>query len=1029
MCNRASSGEPDRATPPTEQHPRRRHSTVSCRTAQTRGRRLFLASLALLTAAACPSSPTSHTVSGAVSGAIVDGVTITLSGPNGTKNTTTSNGGQYAFVNLQNGNYTLTPSKDGYKFTPPSMSVVLSDADANNRNFTSTLSVLYTISGTVYGDVTYGVTIALSGASNGTTTTSTGGSYTFTNLSNGVYTLTPSANGFRFLPESRTLTLSGANAVDNDFASGNPPTYGLTVAKSGSGTVTAKGLDCGSSCFVEVFSGTKVSLTATAASGFSFSSWSGCDVSSGPNCTITVTADRIVTANFVPNYTLTVAKSGSGSGTVSGTGLDCGSSCSVSVPSGTLVNLTAVAALYSNFSGWSGCDAFSGPSCTVTITSAKTVTADFAALHLTVLAGVVSGLGSNDGTAALARFDYPQGAAVDGGGNIYLADSDNNTIRKVTPAGVVTTLAGSAGVRGSSDGTGSAAHFNYPRGVAVDSSGNVYVADTNNNTIRKVTAAGVVTTLAGSAGLQGNSDGLGAEARFFQPNGVAVDLSGNVYVTDTVNSTIRKVTAAGAVITLAGSAQVTGSADGTGTAALFDFPEALTVDGSGDVYVADTGNSTIRKVTPAGIVTTIAGTAGVYGSADGTGLTARFGGPAGIAVDNAGSLYVADTGNSTIRKMTAGIVTTIAGTPGANGSADGTAAAARFFAPSGVAVDSSRNLYVADTGNFTIRKVTPAGVVTTLAGTASLQGSSDGTGAAARFNYPRGVAVDGSRNIYVADTGNSTIRKVTPAGVVTTLAGTPGVYGSANGTGPAAQFRGPAGVAVDNAGNVYVADTFNHTIRKVTAAAVVTTLAGTAQSPGTTDGTGSAARFDSPEGVAVDGAGNIYVADTNNHTIRKVTSGGIVTTIAGVPGVSGSPEELYYPRGVAVDSGGTVYVADSGNHTIRKVPPTGGIITLAGEAGVSGSRDDTGAAARFNAPRGVAVDSSGNVYVADTGNNTIRKVTPGGGVTTPVGVPGPVVGNLPGLLPAELVAPQGIAVDAAGNLSIALSDAVLEVKP
>jgi secreted PhoX family phosphatase len=286
-------------------------------------------------------------------------------------------------------------------------------------------------------------------------------------------------------------------------------------------------------------------------------------------------------------------------------------------------------------------------------------------------------------------------------------------------------------------------------------------------------------------------------------------------------------------------------------------------------------------VTPAGVVTTLAGLAGSSGSADGTGSAARFNAPVGVAVDSAGNVYVADDNNSTIRKVTpAGVVTTLAGLAGSFGSADGTGSAARFQFPHGVAVDSADNVYVADGENNTIRKVTPAGVVTTLAGLAGSSGSADGTGSAARFAFPDGVAVDSATNVYVTDTDNQTIRKVTPAGMVTTLAGNASITnqygsvvgGSADGTGSAARFNGPDGVAVDSAGNLYVADQNNNTIRKVTPVGtnwVVRTLAGVAGPYGSADGTGSAARFSNPFGVAVDGAGNLYVADSSNNTIRK----------------------------------------------------------------------------------------------------------------------------------------------------------------
>ncbi len=267
----------------------------------------------------------------------------------------------------------------------------------------------------------------------------------------------------------------------------------------------------------------------------------------------------------------------------------------------------------------------------------------------TTLAGQAS-IGSADGTGSAARFYYPAGVATDSSGNVYVADRSNSTIRKITPAGVVTTLAGLAGYQGSADGTGSAARFYYPFGVATDSSGNVYVADGGNDTIRKITPAGVVTTLAGLAGITGSADGTGSAARFYNPAAVATDSSGNVYVADTVNYTIRKITPAGVVTTLAGLAGSYGSADGTGSAARFYYPFGVATDSSGNVYVADTDNHTIREITPAGVVTTLAGLAGSYGSADGAGSAARFHYPYGGATDSSGNVYVADSGNNTIRK-------------------------------------------------------------------------------------------------------------------------------------------------------------------------------------------------------------------------------------------------------------------------------------------------------------------------------------------------------------------------------------------
>jgi type II secretory pathway pseudopilin PulG/sugar lactone lactonase YvrE len=317
------------------------------------------------------------------------------------------------------------------------------------------------------------------------------------------------------------------------------------------------------------------------------------------------------------------------------------------------------------------------------------------------------------------------------------------------------------------------------------------------------------------------------------------------------------------VSTLAGSGTA-GFTDGTGAAAQFDTPAGVAVDASGTVYLADAFNHRIRKISPAGVVSTLAGS-GTPGSSDSTGTAAQFNTPLGVAVDSYGTVYVADSYNNLIRKITpAGVVSTLAGSTA--GSSDGTGAAAQFYYPAGIAVDSSGTVYVADIYNNLIRKITPAGVVSTLAG--STRGFADGTGAAAQFNDPGSVAVDSSGTVYVTDSGNNLIRKISPAGVVSTLAGS-GTPGSSDGTGAAAQFNYPFGVAVDTSGTVYVADAYNHRIRKITPAGVVSTLAGS--TAGFADGTGAAAQFTAPTCVAVGSSGTVYVTDTYNHRIRKIT--------------------------------------------------------------------------------------------------------------------------------------------------------------
>ena len=327
---------------------------------------------------------------------------------------------------------------------------------------------------------------------------------------------------------------------------------------------------------------------------------------------------------------------------------------------------------------------------------------------------------------------------------------------------------------------------------------------------------------------------------------------------------------------------------------------------------SSTGSSSKPKTA---VVTTFAGS-GTAGDADGAGTAAQFDHPYGVAVDASGKLYVGDENNAVIREITsAGAVTTLAGS--SDGYADGTGPAAKFFGPDGVVLDATGNLYVADYTNNRIRKVSPDGVVTTLAG--GTQGYADGAGTAAQFFGPAGIAIDGSGNLYVADTYNQRIRKITPAGVVSTLAGSgttgPGNGGYTDGAALSAQFSGPQGVAVDASGNVYVADNGNNVIREISKGAV-STVAGSGDD-GEQDGTGSAAEFAAPVGIAVDASGILYVTDRLG-TVRKITVANVVTTIAGASG-SATAGVFQWPAGIAIDASGNLFVADYGADVIFKI--------------------------------------------------------------------------------------------------------------
>jgi sugar lactone lactonase YvrE len=327
-------------------------------------------------------------------------------------------------------------------------------------------------------------------------------------------------------------------------------------------------------------------------------------------------------------------------------------------------------------------------------------------------------LGAAGSPPVLAQFPSPSCITVDASGNLYVGDSSLNTIQMVSPTGAVSLVAGSAGSGGSTDGTGTGALFSQPGGIVINNSGTLYVADTGNSTIRKIAPGGIVTTFAGSAANKSYQDGTGTSAWFHSPVGISLDALGNLFVADSKNDVIRKISAAGTVTTFSGTAGSVGSTD---SPPRFSSPFGLAVNFSTSyVYVGDSNNNTIRKITAVGVVSTLAGIALTTGSTDGTGGSALFNLPEGEATDTAGNVYIADTASSTIRKMTpSGTVTTIAGQPGVQGLTDGTGTGALFNQPEALTVDTAGNIYVADTGNGVIRKITPIGIVTTITTSAS----------------------------------------------------------------------------------------------------------------------------------------------------------------------------------------------------------------------------------------------------------------------------------------------------------------------
>jgi len=607
-----------------------------------------------------------------------------------------------------------------------------------------------------------------------------------------------------------------------------------------------------------------------------------------------------------------------------------------------------------------------------------------------------AGFSGDGGLAVNAQLNTPQGIAVDSAGNIYIADSANNRVRIVS-GGIINTFAGNGsfsqgGGPGQNNDGGPATNalLHIPMGVAVDKSGNVYIADTANNSIREVTTDGIINTITGDTYPGYNGDaGNAAGGEVNHPSDVAVDSSGNIYISDTNNARIRQITTAGIINTFAGSGSIGWAGDGaaaTSTTVYLTAPIGITLDSSGNLYIVENGDSRIRKVDTKGIISTIAGNGTAGFSGDGSpAVKAEMNFPTGIAVDSSGSLYIADFQNLRVRKIdSSGNIATVAGNGVLSFSGDGSPAlSAQMNTPQGVTVDTAGNLYIADTNNNVVRKVAKNGIIATIAGNGTAGSNGDGSAAtSAQLNGPMGLALDAAGNLYIADSQNARIRKVSSSGAISTVAGngTPG-YGGDGAAATSAQLNFPTGVTVDSAGNLFIADFSNNRIRMVSPGGAIATVAGSGASGYSGDGgTAVNARLFTPQGVAVDSSRNLYVADTGNYVVRLVSTGGLISTIAGngSAGYSGdggpaASAQLASPNAISIDSVGNIYVAD-GNTRVREiVSQTGIIATIAGN-GTQGYSGDGGLAvnAQLNTPMAAATDSAGNLYIADAANNAVR---------------------------------------------------------
>ena len=646
-----------------------------------------------------------------------------------------------------------------------------------------------------------------------------------------------------------------------------------------------------------------------------------------------------------------------------------------------------------------------------------------------------SSLNGDGGPATAAQIGAIQGIALDGAGNLYLSDTDHNSVRKVDSKGIITTVAGTGTAGFGGDGAAAtSALLNLPYGLAADSSGALYVADLGNNRVRRIGPDGVISTVAGTgtAGSAGDG-GPATDAQLMAPRNLVVDASGNLYISEFEGHRVRKVSN-GQIVTVAGTGVAGFRGDGgTAVAAQLDFPAGLALDQTGDLYIADSENQRIRKVLPNGIISTALGgspsialytplgvavdasgdilvgdasytvraytPAGKWSIVAGTGAPgyAGDGGPAvgalltsvrDLAAAAGGRLYIAD--GVRVRCVDdSGTISTLAGDGYLHAVGDGgSALAALLSQPSAVALDFAGDLYIADPGTQRVRKVYPDNVIQTLAGTGVAGfGGELIAGSASALNSPMGVAMAPSGIVYIADTYNHRIRAVSADGTIATVAGT-GVSGTGAENQPwtATALRGPRGVCVDHQGALYIVDTSNHRVLRASPGALMATAAGNG-SPGDAGDGGSArlAQLNQPGACAVDTAGNLYIADTLNHSIRVVTSGGIISTLAGTgqPGASGDEGPataacLNAPSGVTADDNGNVFIADTGNHVIRQVTADAVIHRIAGQYTAGFAGDGAAAtSAQLDAPAGLVLDGAGDLYLADSGNNRVRRLVPG----------------------------------------------------
>lgn len=653
---------------------------------------------------------------------------------------------------------------------------------------------------------------------------------------------------------------------------------------------------------------------------------------------------------------------------------------------------------------------------------------------------------SGDGQSALnANLSGFQQVQKDQNGNVIFADTDNQVVSRINPDGTLSVLAGNglAGFSGEG-GPARSASLRFPSDAVADAAGNLYIFDSLNYRIRRVTPDGTIATYAGNGTPGYSGDGGSALQAEIEPYGkMTIDSSGNLYFTDEYDSVIRRITPAGIISTYAGNGQPASGPNngnnGPATQASLGLIEgAIATDSAGNLYISEDLTNQIREISTTGIITAFAGS-GAVGYQDGPAASAEFYLPLGIAVDPAGNVYVADSNNGVVRKITqAGVVSTIAGTPVFGFSGDGgPALAATFRFPEGVTVDGNGNIDIEDTGNFRIRAVSPSGTISTIAGDGQFEPTSDGVAAAnASLSGPGFLSFDPSGRLLIPDTGDYTVRRINSDGTVQTIAGT-GIQGYGEGYegvfgGPATQtlLGDPIQAVADAKGNIYISDDYASVVYIVTPDGNMNVYAGQIGDSqyGGDNIPATSSALEQPEGLAVDSSGNLYISDPRNNRIRMVSPSGIITTFAGTgkAGYSGdggpaAQAMLSYPQGIAFDTKGDLIIADRENNRLRMVSPNGIITTIAG-TGTAASTGNGGPAtsASLNNPFVVSTDSTGDIFLIETGGSTVREISSNGTISLAAGSGQLGFGGDGGpAVEATLGGADGLAADSSGNLYIA----------